>query len=71
MVEQQTHGQHPEHRAELNGDHTVCAGCGAIAQGPPPTWTCSVENGERRYFCETCARENIRAIEGRLDSSWW
>ncbi|MGV9450522.1 hypothetical protein [Streptomyces sp. NPDC003635] len=49
----------------------VCAGCGAKAEGPRPTWTCSVENGERRYFCDTCSRENLRAIEGRLDSAWW
>ncbi|KUJ64325.1 hypothetical protein ACZ90_57120 [Streptomyces albus subsp. albus] len=48
-----------------------CARCGAVADGPPLTWTCSVENGVRRYFCEDCARGNIRAIEGRLDSSWW
>ncbi|MFE0676600.1 hypothetical protein [Streptomyces sp. NPDC058867] len=50
---------------------TVCAGCGAKGEGPPPTWTCSVENGERRYFCDTCSRQNLRAIEGRLDSAWW
>ena len=49
----------------------VCARCGAVAEGAPPTWTCSVENGERCYFCDRCARENIRAIEGRLDSAWW
>ncbi|KPI25870.1 hypothetical protein OV320_7345 [Actinobacteria bacterium OV320] len=50
----------------------MCARCGARAQEPPPvTWTCSVENGVRRYFCEACARENLRAIEGRLDSEWW
>ncbi|MFF3335058.1 hypothetical protein ACFYWX_36905 [Streptomyces sp. NPDC002888] len=50
----------------------VCARCGTPAEGPPPvTWTCSVENGVRRYFCEACAREHLRAIEGRLDSSWW
>ncbi|MFG2328889.1 hypothetical protein ACGFMM_04620 [Streptomyces sp. NPDC048604] len=50
----------------------VCARCGAVAADSlPVTWTCSVENGSRRYFCESCARENIRAIEGRLDSSWW
>jgi hypothetical protein len=30
-----------------------------------------MENGVRRYYCETCARENLRAIEGRLDSAWW
>ncbi len=30
-----------------------------------------MENGSRRYFCDDCARANLRAIEGRLDSSWW
>ncbi|MEU9864910.1 hypothetical protein AB0D99_28945 [Streptomyces sp. NPDC047971] len=49
----------------------VCARCGKTAEELPLTWTCSVENGVRRYLCETCARENIRSIEGRLDSSWW
>ncbi|MER6568046.1 hypothetical protein ABT288_18175 [Streptomyces sp. NPDC001093] len=59
-------GSTPEHRV------LVCARCGAPADGPPPaTWTCSVENGVRQYFCDICSRENLRAIEGRLDSSWW
>ncbi|MGP4006342.1 hypothetical protein [Streptomyces sp. 4N124] len=49
----------------------VCARCGTRASGPQPTWTCSVENGTRHYFCDTCSRENLRAIEGRLDSAWW
>ncbi|WP_143659064.1 hypothetical protein [Streptomyces sp. SA15] len=49
----------------------VCAHCGTPAEGPPPTWTCSVENGSRQYFCDRCSRENLRAIEGRLDSAWW
>ncbi|WOX12431.1 hypothetical protein [Streptomyces sp. N50] len=49
----------------------VCARCGTKSEGPQPTWTCSVENGTRYYFCDTCARENLRAIEGRLDSAWW
>ncbi len=49
----------------------VCARCGAAADRLPVTWTCSVEGGDRRYFCDTCARANIRAIEGRLDSAWW
>ncbi|MFJ8030476.1 hypothetical protein [Streptomyces sp. NPDC096032] len=50
----------------------LCARCGTLADGPEPvTWTCSVENGVRQYFCDTCSRENLRAIEGRLDSSWW
>ncbi len=49
----------------------MCSRCGKVAEGTPPTWTCSVENGVRRYFCDACARDNIRAIEGRLDSDWW
>ncbi|WP_432119212.1 hypothetical protein [Streptomyces sp. bgisy032] len=55
--------------------HVVCARCGASAQAPggaaPPTWTFSVEHGARRYFCAVCSRENLRSIEGRLDSDWW
>jgi protein-arginine kinase activator protein McsA len=50
---------------------TACAGCGKVAQAIPLTWVSSRENGETRYFCDTCARESIRAIEQRLDSSWW
>lgn len=49
----------------------VCSRCGTIAEGTPLTWTFSVENGVRRYFCESCARDNLRAIEGRLDSDLW
>jgi hypothetical protein len=49
----------------------VCSLCGTTADGTPLTWTYSVENGVRRYFCDTCARDNIRAIEGRLDSDLW
>ncbi|MBP5937062.1 hypothetical protein F3K43_14550 [Streptomyces sp. LBUM 1476] len=50
----------------------ACTRCGVPAGDPPPlTWTCSVESGERRYFCDSCGRENLWAIEGRLDSAWW
>lgn len=50
----------------------MCARCGTRAEEPPSvTWICSVENGVRRYFCETCSRKILRAIEGRLDSAWW
>ncbi|MET8284072.1 MULTISPECIES: hypothetical protein [Streptomyces] len=49
----------------------ACARCGTPADGPQPTWTCSVENGSRHYFCDNCARAHLRAIEGRLDSAWW
>jgi hypothetical protein len=55
------------------GGSAVCARCGATAEGetPPPTWVCSVEDGDRLHFCGDCARLHIRAIESRLDSLWW
>ncbi|MFJ2720093.1 hypothetical protein [Streptomyces sp. NPDC087437] len=64
------------HGTECDGERVerpalVCARCGTPAEGLPPTWTCSVENGARRYFCDACSRENLRSIEGRLDSAWW
>ncbi|MEE1741617.1 hypothetical protein PUR49_34670 [Streptomyces sp. BE147] len=56
-----------------DAEPVVCARCGAAAEGgsAPATWICSVENGVRHYFCDDCAREHIRSIEGRLDSDWW
>ncbi|WP_338672831.1 hypothetical protein V1460_07190 [Streptomyces sp. SCSIO 30461] len=63
--------QHTHHPVQPGAENAVCSRCGKVAEGTPPTWICSVENGRRRYFCEDCARANIRAIEGRLDSSWW
>jgi hypothetical protein len=35
------------------------------------TWVVSVENGRRKTFCDTCSRENLRAMESKLDSEWW
>ncbi|MFM9366880.1 hypothetical protein [Streptomyces sp. Da 82-17] len=62
-----------DHSTEEPGDESVvCSRCGAVAEGVQRiTWTFSVEDGVRRYFCDDCARANIRSIEGRLDSSWW
>ncbi|MFD5076331.1 hypothetical protein [Streptomyces sp. NPDC058371] len=58
-------------RSDTAEAHIVCARCGIPAEDTQLTWTCSVENGTRHYFCDGCARANLRAIEGRLDSSWW
>ncbi|MEU7279711.1 hypothetical protein AB0A69_13140 [Streptomyces sp. NPDC045431] len=58
----------PEPRGKQS---VVCSRCGKTADKLPVTWTCSVENGSRRYFCDDCARAHLRAIESRLDSAWW
>ncbi|MGN6333220.1 MAG: hypothetical protein ACTHOD_16480 [Motilibacteraceae bacterium] len=52
---------------------TTCAHCGTAEPGesPPLTWVSSVERGAQRWYCERCARENLRSIEGKLDSEWW
>ena len=54
----------------------TCDFCGATPsaeQGDtlPLTWTTAVENGRQRVFCTDCSRQNLRAIEGKLDSEWW
>ena len=48
-----------------------CAMCGVTADEVPLTWAASVERGRMRYYCERCSRENVRAIEGRLDQEWF
>jgi hypothetical protein len=51
----------------------VCAYCGVAAPGdtPPLTWSTAVENGRPVVHCEQCARDHLRAIEGKLDQAWW
>jgi hypothetical protein len=41
------------------------------ADVPPFTWVASVENGQRRVYCERCTRDHLRSIESKLDSEWW
>jgi hypothetical protein len=50
----------------------TCAWCGATADPTPLTWSMSVtERGREEWLCEQCSRQNVRSIEGRLDSAWW
>jgi hypothetical protein len=35
------------------------------------TWTTAVENGRARTYCDSCSREHLRAMEGKLDSEYW
>ncbi|MFE4368812.1 hypothetical protein ACFRMN_11335 [Streptomyces sp. NPDC056835] len=63
--------EQPDRPGPPGAEHVVCARCGAKDEGPPVTWSCSVEHGSRQYFCGDCSRVHIRAIEGRLDSDRW
>lgn len=51
----------------------TCSFCGTRADGdtPPLTWVTALERGEQKVFCDRCAREHLRSIEGKLDSEWW
>lgn len=54
---------------------TTCAFCGFQEAGTNVaatlTWTTSVEGGELRVYCDTCSREHLRAMEGKLDMEHW
>ncbi|WP_203453853.1 hypothetical protein [Jiangella aurantiaca] len=49
----------------------ACALCGTTTDDVPLTWVSSVERGRTVYYCDRCARDNLRSIEARLDASWW
>lgn len=51
---------------------TTCSMCGRQELEPPITWM--RESDARRgpvWICQVCARENLRAIESRLNQEWW
>jgi hypothetical protein len=49
--------------------NATCSLCGrqADTEEAPLTWMTSVENGRKLLYCG----ENVRSIEGKLDSAWW
>lgn len=53
----------------------ACARCGITERCPegsiPVGWTFSVEGKRTEYLCVSCARANLRAIEGRLPEEYW
>jgi pimeloyl-ACP methyl ester carboxylesterase len=51
----------------------TCALCGqqAASEDVPLTWMTSIEDGRKLVYCDRCARENVRSIEGKLDSVYW
>ena len=61
--------------AVQDGAMVTCALCGRTEDEQPLTWSTSVEpvNHQRRtrLYCDQCSRENVRGIEGKLDSDWW
>jgi hypothetical protein len=52
----------------------VCGMCGLIPRDESAarlTWALGMEKGRKVWTCDSCSREHLRAIEGKLDSDWW
>ncbi len=49
----------------------TCGLCGQQQAGPPLTWSHQATARGPLWLCSGCTRENVRSIEGRLDSAWW
>ena len=55
----------------------VCALCGTTLDADADdvmlalSWVASHERGRDLRYCPSCARENLRSIEGKLDAEFW
>ncbi len=49
----------------------TCALCAATAPALPLGWGTSIDRGVTVHHCERCSRENVRAMESKLDPEWW
>lgn len=61
----------PRRDPSVRAESVTCARCGTVAVELPLTWSSSAERRGTLYYCDRCSRENLRAIEGRLDEQWW
>jgi hypothetical protein len=49
-----------------------CSICGTTAEDWFALgWTTTKDGGRVSYLCAACARDNIRAIEGKLPDEYW
>jgi hypothetical protein len=51
----------------------TCDLCGAVAVGAelPLTWSTATDRERVLRYCERCTRENLRAMESKLDQEYW
>jgi hypothetical protein len=51
----------------------TCSLCGRGETEPAASgWTRQIgDRGRVEWLCARCTRDNLRSIEGRLDSDWW
>ena len=51
----------------------TCDFCGTTSESDeiPLTWTTATEHDRFKVYCDRCSRDNLRAMEGKLDSEFW
>ncbi|HEX8080347.1 MAG TPA: hypothetical protein VF557_09070 [Jatrophihabitans sp.] len=53
----------------------TCQRCGRTAEpaegDPPLTWVLDTAGDRRSWTCPGCARDNVRAMEAKLEPDWW
>jgi len=51
---------------------TSCELCGRTSEQENPLgWSTEFVDGRTRRVCEKCTRDNVRAIEAKLEQEWW
>ena len=54
----------------------TCSVCGKVADpavdgDPPVAWSAEIVDARPSWVCPRCTRDNVRAIEAKLDQNWW
>jgi hypothetical protein len=56
-------------------ERVSCGVCGTTVEERPVTWSMQVSargtQSLTQWICDTCTRDNVRSIEGKLDEAWW
>ncbi|WP_424184504.1 hypothetical protein ACOBQX_21695 [Actinokineospora sp. G85] len=59
----------------MTGADQRCALCGRARSTEPPlaalAWVKDAQDAVPRWLCGPCARDNVRAIEGKLPTEHW
>jgi hypothetical protein len=52
-----------------------CSRCARSRADAPPAealaWVMDNDNGRTTWLCPTCARTNLRSLEGKLPTEYW
>jgi hypothetical protein len=50
----------------------TCELCDRASESQSPLgWSAQLGPDRTRWTCDRCTRDNVRAIEAKLDEAWW